>query len=70
MPKSGLIKAAARSKSDAGEAGYRPLRDGVAVPAVSSAAPIAPPAAPPVAPVVEAVDPRQLGLFAGLGVVL
>ncbi len=63
MPKSGLIKAAARPKSDAGEAGYRPLRDGVAVLPVSAAMPSAP-------PVVEAVDPRQLGLFAGLGVVL
>lgn len=78
--KSGTLIKAVRGKSDAGEAGYRPLRDGVAPKPIEPGSPaetakvvreleafgaVAAPAAPPV---VEAVDPRQLGLFASLGV--
>ena len=79
----GLIKAAVRAKSDAGTAGFRAWRD---LPAAAPVEPKPiDPGSPRetaavvrelesfgavAAPAPEPADPRQLGLFASLGVVL
>ena len=76
--KSGTLIKAVRGKSDAGAAGYRPLRDGVAPKPIDPGSPRETAAVvrelesfgAVAAPAPEPADPRQLGLFASLGVVL